>query len=182
MWSILCWSFFSSLIEGRSNNSFLHAAVAAAVLCTCLPTDFSTQIEAPERNAFLDHKLHPCTDPLIHTTIFEEKALSTFQRYWRLVRPCCPVLILDLKWDLKIWSLAITGCHIWFEDFGAFRQERPKEPSEQVPRLGCCKYWPHSLPTFWYNVGTLTRIHSMYFWQCSSCTNVSSRYWYVGEN
>ncbi len=120
-----------------------------------------------------------CIDPLIHTTIFEEKA---YQKYWMLLRSYCPVLIWDLKWDFKIWSLAITGCHISFEDFGAFRQEHPKEPSEQVPRLGCCKYWPHSLPTFWYNVGTLTRIRSMYFWQCSSCTNVSSSYWYVGEN
>jgi hypothetical protein len=120
-----------------------------------------------------------CTDPLIHTTIFEEKA---FQKYWMLVRSCRPVLIWDLKWDFKIWSLAITGCHISFEDFRTFRQEHPKEPSEQVPGLSCCKYWPHSLPTFWYNVGTLTRIHSIYFWQCSSCTNVSSRYWYVGEN
>jgi hypothetical protein len=36
------WYHLLSLLnKRRSNNSVLHAAVAAALLCTCLPTDFS---------------------------------------------------------------------------------------------------------------------------------------------
>lgn len=73
MWSMFCWSFFSPLIKRRilllalsfieckgrwyhllslfnkrrNDNNFFHVIVATTFLCTCLPTDFFTQIWSP---------------------------------------------------------------------------------------------------------------------------------------